>query len=110
MKSLASNMATTAWICPDPRKPSQSEIERAEAVYEDIRRLQLRFRRPERLAGFELEIALYLLRSDQYFGGDNLYWQDKCRALLMRPAMEPIGHLEKPVHFAWILLLCRLTA
>jgi hypothetical protein len=20
------------------------------------------------------------------------------------------GHLEKPVHFAWILLLCRLTA
>lgn len=78
------------WSCPEPQAPSPEQNDRARLVYEKIEQLTLKSERPERLAGFELEIALYLLGNEQSVQADNSFWQAKCRAMFTRPAIEPI--------------------
>lgn len=78
------------WSCPEPQAPSPEQAERARIIYENIEQVTLKSGRPERLAGFELEIALYLLGNEQAVQADNSFWQGKCRAMFTRPAIEPI--------------------
>ena len=78
------------WSCPEPQAPSPQHIDRARIIYEEIEHLARKSGRPERLAGFELEIALYLLGNANAVQADNSFWQDKCRAMFTRPAIEPI--------------------
>lgn len=78
------------WSCPEPQAPSPAQSDRARIIYEKIEQLALKSERPERLAGFELEIALFLLGNEQSAQADNSFWQAKCRAMFTRPAIEPI--------------------
>jgi len=81
------------WRCPDYRALSGHEAETASAFYRNLRCSAGDGADPVRSAGLELRAVLMSLQvgSDQA-RADNDFWKRKCRAVFLRPAMEPIAH------------------
>ncbi len=85
--------AAAHWICPPPAVPTAPERASAAALFDDIAGWNHAPFQPARFAGLELEVALTLLADGPIASPpDNDFWPDKCRSLLMRPAIEPIAY------------------
>src|SRR3982750_2187838 len=81
------------WTFPDIRPLSYAEQRVAEPLYMTITSDPALPANPVATAGLELRVALMLLHGGETSEqSDNEFWGRKCRALFLRPAVEPIAH------------------
>jgi len=83
----------TNWRCPPFRPPSKDDESIAFKLYSDLSHERGLANDPIESAGLELRAVLRFLHSGaDRAGADNDYWRRKCRAVLLRPAIEPIAY------------------
>ena len=87
---------TVMWKCPLPRALSQERVLEIEALTRQIFAMSRLIRSPVRAAGLELRAAMFAMEGSPSESPDNIYWETKCRRLLVRPAVEPVVHSYWP--------------
>lgn len=88
---ISSARMTEVWKCPELRMPDDIILRDVEVILAEIGELDVFPCGPIGVAGMELRAALLLFRNSLPISEpDNGFWQAKCQALFIRPAIEPI--------------------
>lgn len=93
-KIASSNPFRGQWRCPEPTPVSQEIVYRLQNLGNAIGDLQLICHGSEILSiGLEARVAYLATETDRHPANacDNEYWHNKCRAVFLRPAVEPIA-------------------
>ena len=81
------------WICPPPKPLSREQHRRFLQTLAAISLVNDENFRALDSVGLEIKLSLMVAGNEEDLtaGGDNDYWQRKCRVMFLRPAIEPIA-------------------